>query len=288
MTRGQQIILLVMLLLLIGVTGLLAVTLIRERNATSAEPTPAAVFTIAPTKPPLDTSTPVTVPPTWTALPTRTARDTDTPGPAPTATSPPTITPTFAPTFTPRPTVTASPLPLTPTLSNPSFEGVRNNSIPGWNWWAEDNFAPGGDYNPDSSFETPLFKQADDPLRFINGPTLQVDAVQHLKFRVHIYQTVTVSPTSKVDFQVQAGAFSDTGLVQMAAGIDPNGGPNCTAAIWSDQMLLDQNQTVQSLVAPQVVAGSEGQVTVCIYAEPFYAAISNAAFFDEAELTVNP
>jgi hypothetical protein len=288
MTRGQQIVLLVILLLLIGVTGLLAVTLIRERNATSAAPTPAAVFTIAPTRPPLDTSTPVTVPPTWTALPTRTPRDTDTPGPAPTATSPPTITPTFAPTFTPQPTLTASPLPLTPTLSNPGFEGVRNNSIPGWSWWAADNFTPGGDYNPDSSFDTPLFKQADDPLRFINGPTLQVDAVQHLKFRVHIYQTVTVSPTARIGFQVMAGAFSDTGLVQMAAGIDPNGGPDCAAAKWSDQVLLDQKQTAQPIVAPQVVAGSDGQVTVCISAEPFFAAVSNAAFFDQAELTVNP
>ena len=288
MTRGQQIVLLVMLLLLIGVTGLLAVTLIRERNATSAAPTPAVLFTIAPTNPPPDTATPVTVPPTWTPLPTRTPRDTDTPGPAPTATSPPTITPTFAPTFTPKPTVTASPPPLTSTLNNPGFEDVRSNSIPGWNWWAEDNFTPGGDYNPDTSFDTPLFKQADDRLRFITGPTLQVDAVQHLKFRVHIYQTVTVSPTAEIGFQVMAGAFSDTGLIQMAAGIDPNGGPDCAAAIWSDQVFLDQKQSAQPIVAPQVVAGSAGQVTLCIYAEPFYPAVSNAAFFDDAELTVNP
>jgi hypothetical protein len=97
-----------------------------------------------------------------------------------------------------------------------------------------------------------------------------------------------VSPTAKIGFQVQAGAFSDTGLVQMAVGIDPSGGPGCAAAVWSDQVLLDQKQFVQPLVAPQVVAGSNGQVTVCIYAEPFYAAISNAAFFDDAELTVNP
>ena len=39
---------------------------------------------------------------------------------------------------------------------------------------------------------------------------------------------------------------------------------------------------------PAVVAGASGRVTVCLYAEPLYAAVSNAAFFDDAVLTVGP
>jgi hypothetical protein len=186
--------------------------------------------------------------------------------------------------------VTPTPVALTVTtgLENPGFEGVSSDFVPGWSWWAEDNFTPGGDYNPDSSYETPLFKQADDPVRVINGPTLQIDAVQHLKFKVHVFQTVPVSPTYAVDFQVLGSAFSDSGMVQMAAGIDPGGGAGCANALWGELLYLDQSQLVQPIVAPRVTAGNAGKVTVCLYAEPIYPAISNAAFFDEADLTVKP
>lgn len=292
MTKGQQVILVVILLLLLAVTGLLAVTLLSTKDTASPAPTLAILSTAPPTQPPSNMTTADAVLPTWTLAPTRTPPGTNTPRPTSTSTPLPTITRTFAPTFTPRPTavVTATPPGPTPTLGliNPGFEGVGGNVVPGWNWWAEDNFTPGGAYDPDSSYETPLFKQADDPVRFIRGPTLQIDAVQHLKFRVHVYQTVPVSPTSTVRFQVLAGAFSDTGALQIAAGIDPNGGDNCQRARWGDYSYLDQRGGVQTVVAPQVVAGSAGRVTVCIFAEPFYPAISNAAFFDEAELIVNP
>jgi hypothetical protein len=294
MTRTQQLILLIILLLLLVVTGLLAVTLIRTRDTASAVPTLTLIstLTVPPTRLPADTSTPITVPPTWTVEPTRTPRFTSTPGPTRTATAPPSITPTFAPTFTPRPTAVVTASPAGPTLTlglvNPGFEKIGDNKIPGWSWWAEDNFTPGGEYNPDTSFETPLFKSADDPVRFIDGPTLQIDAVQHLKFRVHVYQTVPVSPTARVGFQVSAGAFSDTGAVQIAAGIDPRGGRNCDNARWSAVLYIDQVGGVKNVVAPTVTTGSAGRVTVCLLAEPLYAAVSNAAFFDEAELIVEP
>jgi hypothetical protein len=292
MTRGQQAVLLVMVALVVIVMGLLAYTLLTSEEAAPEVPTLAVLRSAmaSPTRPPAETATAVAVPPTWTPEPTRTGPATNTPRGSATATGTATITPTFLPTFTPRPTeeVTATPPGPTGTLGlvNPGFEGVRNDSIPGWSWWAEDNYTPGGAYDPDASFETPLFTQADDARRFINGPTLQIDAVQHLKFRVHVFQTVEVSPTARVGFQVWAGAFSDSGVIQVGAGIDAEGGPDCANAEWSEYVFLDQNQAAQLIVAPEVVAGSAGRVTVCLYAEPFYPAISNAAFFDDAELTV--
>ena len=42
----------------------------------------------------------------------------------------------------------------------------------------------GGPYNPDTTFETSLMKQADDPVRFISGSTLKIDAVQHLELHL--------------------------------------------------------------------------------------------------------
>lgn len=293
MTRGQQLVLVVMVVLLLGVTALLAYTLITSDDAASTVPTLAALPGAVEQPGAVGQASGTTVaPPTWTPAATRTLLPTDTPRPTHTAAPPPTITPTFLPTFTPRPTELVTPtstvVTATTTLENPGFTGIGADNIPGWSWWAEDNFEPGGDYNPDRSFDTPLFKQADDPVRFISGPTLQIDAVQHLKFKTHVYQSVVVSPNQNVGFQARAGAYSDTGSVMVAAGIDPAGGEGCGNARWGEILYLDQGQVVQTVVAPTVVAGASGRVTVCLYAEPLYAAVSNAAFFDDAELAVGP
>jgi hypothetical protein len=291
MTRGQQFVLFVLFLVLLGVIALGIMLLSMNQPESSAPTLTVAVFpTSAPTVPLPDTPTHVSVP-TWTLVPTWTPElPTDTPTPS--VTSPPDdeVTPTFFPTYTPAPTPTvviteSLPAPTeTVSLQNPGFEGVDSNVIPGWDWWADDNFEPGGEYNPDSSFETPLFKKADDPARFITGPTLQIDAVQHLKFKVHVFQTVAVSPTTRVDFQVSAGAFAETGIIWINAGVDPDGGLDCTGARWGEPVALDQSQGVQTIVAPRVKAGEAGRITVCLYAEALYAAVSNAAFFDDAEL----
>ena len=74
----------------------------------------------------------------------------------------------------------------------------------------------------------------------------------------------------------------------VAAGIDPAGGQGCGKARWGEVLYTDQAQAAQNLTAPTVVAGASGRVTVCLYAEPLYAAVSNAAFFDDARLTVGP
>ncbi len=301
MTKRQQLILVILIIALLGVTALLAVTLLQGEKTAQESPTLAALPTAVSQPPPaaLPTWTPVAfrtapaVEPTWTLRPTRTPPNTNTPKPPATATPLPTITRTFAPTFTPQPTITPT---VSPTatqtapseLVNPGFEGVSADVIPGWSWWAEDNFTPGGPYNPDTSFDTPLFKPADDPVRRINGPTLQIDATQHLKFKVHVFQTVPVSPTMRVGFEVTAGAYSGSGVVQLAAGIDPAGGSDCSKARWSDIVSLNQDTGAQRLVAPRVTAGPDGRVTVCLYAEPLYAAVSNAAFFDDAALTLGP
>jgi hypothetical protein len=295
MSRGQQIVLFIIVLMLLGVTVVLAVTVLNQNQATPTV-VPTLAIPATSTAPPAlgegDTPTPFTVPPTWTPQATRTSPPTNTPGPTQTTTPLPTITRTFAPTFTPRPTAAVTPTTVAPTatvgLQNPGFEGITAGSIPGWRWRAEDNFTPGEEYDPDNSFETPLIKQADDPARFITGPTLQIDAVQHLKFKVYVYQTVIVSPTATVRFQVEAGAFSDTGAIQMAAGILPAGGTACESARWGEVVFLDQGGGVQTLIAPEVEAANTGEVTVCMYAEPFYPAISNAAFFDDAELVIEP
>jgi hypothetical protein len=291
MTKAQQIILLVIVILLIGVVGLLAFTLINPEDAASTVPT-LAVLPTSTVQPPGRTPTAFTVPPTWTLEPTRTSPATNTPRFTGTATPLPSITPTFAPTFTPRATelVTATALPPTTTvgLQNPGFEGVSADSIPGWSWWAADNYTPGGDYSPDTSYDTPLLKEADDPVRIIDGPTLQIDATQHVKFKVFVYQTADVPPSASVGFEASASAFSDSGPVQVSAGIDPAGGVDCSNAVWSDTLFLDQGQPVQSVVAPEVVAGANGRVTVCLFSEPLYAAVSNSAFFDDAAMTVIP
>jgi len=288
MTRGQQFVLFAIVLVLIGVIAV-AVALVSQDKAASPAPviTAAILPTTAPTTPPIDTPTHAPVP-TWTTEPTRTPPATNTPRPMNTATSPPAASPTFAPTFTPFPTEAVTPsLPAfteTASLQNPGFEDVDSNVIPGWEWWAKDNFTPGGEYDPDTSLDTPLFKKADDPARFITGPTLQIDAVQHLKFKVHIFQTVTVSPTTRIGFQASAGAFAEIGVIWVNAGIDPDGGPDCSDAEWSEPVALDQAQGVRTIAAPELKAGSAGRVTVCLYAEALYAAVSNAAFFDDAEL----
>jgi hypothetical protein len=172
-------------------------------------------------------------------------------------------------------------------LQNPGFRGIEVNSIPGWEWWAYDNYS-GGDYDPDTSFDMPLLKQADDPVRVINGPTLQIDAAGHLKFKALVFQSVDVPFTVTVRFQVSAGAYADKGSIKLAAGVDPDGGNDCSNARWGDMLAINQSNGTVQLVAPDVTVGRAGRVTVCLYAEALYAARSNAAFFDDARLISNP
>jgi hypothetical protein len=171
-----------------------------------------------------------------------------------------------------------SPTPII-SLGNPSFTGIRENVIPGWDWWARDG---------SSGFAKPALKQADDPARTINGATLQIDAAGFLRFQVYVYQTVDAPPATVVRFRARAGAYADECPIKVGAGVDPSGGHNCDDARWDDQPEIDQGSGVVALSAPEVRVGQGGRVTVCLYAETMCPARSNAAFFDDAELTASP
>jgi len=178
-------------------------------------------------------------------------------------------------------------------LENSGFGGIQgNNYIPGWSWWAEDNYTPDDDeYNPAASYDTPFFNQTYDPARLINGPTLQIEGVAFVKFKTYIYQTANAPPNVTVRFQASAqtySTFADDGRIKLIIGIDPTGGPGCSQAWWSEELLIDQSANIIQLTTPTVRVGNAGKVTVCLYAETLYPAHSNAVYFDNAILIANP
>mgnify|MGYP006278155681 CR=1 FL=1 len=269
MSRNQKLILGVLAIVdLIVIGGLAAIVIgsMRQPMAPTLMPTPTLTVT------PLDI-------PTWTPTATST--------PAPTLLPQPTRTP--RPTRTPFPTATATPLP-TPgpvELENPEFEQISFNEIPGWKTDAFVNYEGGGDYDPQNSYAEPSFAPADDPIRRINGSTLKIETVRWLKFRAFVYQQITVTTGSTAYFQVKANAFSSIDELILRAGVDPNGGEGCAGARWGE-VIIDQDDGVVTITSPRVIVGEPGRLTVCLYAEPRYPDVSNAAFFDQAELIVSP
>jgi len=226
--------------------------------------------------------TDATLPPTWTPTPPSTPPPL--PTHLPTRTPAPTRTPVSIPTFTPASTPTPAPV----LLENGDFEEILPDSVPGWEVAAVVNWEPGDEFNPDASYARPEFRPADDPRRAINGSTLQIQTYQWVKFKVTLYQTVEVEPGSRVQFEAMAGGYSSGGGIQVRAGIDPNGGAACEDGSWGDLLVVDQAMGAALLRSPEVVVGSEGLVTVCLFAEPQYAVTHNAAFFDDARLLVAP
>lgn len=230
----------------------------------------------APTPTSTPTATPL-LPPTWTPTPSRT------PFPSPTP-RPTAIPPTPLPTVTPFPTFTPTPIPP-PQLVNAGFDQINPLDIPGWTVDPVVNWHAGEPYDPQNSYAYPKFKYADDPLRFINGSTLQIESTdQYAKFQLTFYQIVPVQPGTQVQFQIKAKGYSDEGGILMRVGIDPHGGKGCDKAQWSETRTVSQNDDMVVLRSPRVRVGSEGQVTVCVYARPEWAVPHKAAFFDDAEL----
>lgn len=277
MTRRQWIVILVLGLadcLVLG--GLAAAVWFTPRLATRGGP--AGPPESAPTQPPS-----ATLPPTWTPTPspspapTRTPRPTSTPGP--------TATPLILPTATPTPTPTPQPV----ELANADFIDILPDRVPGWEMAALVNWQPGQEFNPDSSYVGPLFKAADDARRVIQGSTLQIES-EHpwVKFQVTLYQTVDVPPGSRVRFEIMTNAYSDQGGFHVRAGIDPSGSPACQQGVWTDPLVIDQNSGLVTLRTSEVAVGQGGRVTVCFFAEPQYATLHKAVFFDNARLTVTP
>jgi len=213
----------------------------------------------------------------------------------------------------PTATSTSTPTPLPPTevpLNGADFDFVMPNRIPGWKWDAYVNYGPDSEYDAENSYAEPVFTQADDPQRQIDGGTLKVETIRWLKFRAWVHQTVTVTAGSRAHFQIKAQAFSSLDSLIVKAGIDPTGTEHCYDARWGDAMWINQDQGTVVLSSPNVIvpayvdaaAPAEdddketeesdevalGRVTLCFYAEPSWPHINNAAFFDQAELVVAP
>ena len=309
LSRGQKIILIVLAILDISVIVGLGSIVIRSMRA----PLPAA---ISPTSTPTAVSASAGIP-TWTPTAEPTARPTLPPRATNTAT--PTTTPfpthTPTPTSTPRPLPTAGPVPL----DNADFDYIMPNRIPGWEWYAYVNYRS-GESDPQNSFAEPVFTDADDPVRRINGSTLKVETVRWLKFRTWVHQTVTVTAGSTVQFSIKVNAFSSTDRLIVKAGVDPTGQPHCDDVRWGETWRINQDDGVVTLTSPRVIVAAMedkntptptitpdpleretpapeipeeeteilGQVTICFYAEPAYPHINNAAFFDQAQLIAIP
>ncbi len=233
---------------------------------------------VSPTPSPTATSI---LPPTFTPTPTFTPAPTPTPRP----TQPP---PTPRPSPTPFPTLTPTPIPP-PELVNGTFDQITLYEIPGWVVDPVVNWSPGEPYDPNNSYAHPKFKYADDPRRFITGNTLQIESTdQYAKFQLTFYQTVNVPAGTQVQFEIKAKGYADEGGIQVRAGIDPAGRSSCEGARWSETRSINQNDDLVVLRSPRVRVGSEGRVTVCVYARPDWAVAHKAAFFDDARLLVFP
>jgi hypothetical protein len=172
-------------------------------------------------------------------------------------------------------------------LVNADFDMLMPNRIPGWQWDAYVNYQPGDEYDPQESFAEPLFEAADDPVRRINGSTLKIETIRWLKYQAWVYQTVSVTTGSSVYFQVKANAYSSIDDIIMGAGVDPRGGEGCDGAEWN-RVTINQDDGVVTITSPRVTVREKGAVTACLYAEPRYPDVNNAAFFDQAELIASP
>ncbi len=276
MTESQKRILIIMAVVdfvMIGALGGIVITTTIRLRALDIQ---------APTQVALTTST---VPATWT--PTLTPTPQPTIPPRPTNTPTPSLTPRpLRPTVTPTPTQTPTPSPtLTPvTLINPNFDLLMPNRVPGWQWYAYINYKPGDELDPENSYAEPILRAADDPRREIDGTTLQIETIRWLKFKAWVHQTISITPGSTISFSVKATAFSSLDRVIVKAGIDPEGGSKCANVTWGGEKYINQDDGIVTLETPRVMVGEKGAVTVCIYAEPNYPHINNAAFFDQAKI----
>ena len=209
---------------------------------------------------------------------------------------------------------TAGPVPL----DNANFDYIMPNRIPGWEWYAYVNYQS-GETDPQNSFAEPMFTAADDPARQISGSTLKMETIRWLKFRTWVYQTVTVTAGSSVQFSIKANAFSSTDRLMVKAGIDPTGQPHCDDVRWGETWQINQDDGIVTLTSPRVIVAAPadkstptptatpdpqeretpapepaeeteifGKVTICFYAEPTYPHVNNAAFFDQAQLIATP
>ncbi len=273
MPRKKMLIVAAMALVNVIVLCVMANVVIRSLTQQAAAITP--VPTSTPSLPPT-----ATIPPTWTPAPS----------PQPTHTPGSVSTPAESPTPEPTSDSALPPTPATVLFENPTFDNISENSVPGWQTGGFVNWTAGDTFDAASSFAAPRFRRADDLRPEISGSTLQIDTTPGVKLRAWVFQMVEVEPGSRVQFQVLAIGFvqETSGGYILKAGVDPDGAEGCEEAQWGTEQIVNQEDGVVVLISPEVSVGEAGRATVCMFAEPQFAQVYHAAFFDEALLTTLP
>ena len=169
------------------------------------------------------------------------------------------------------------------------MNGTFEEGLGHWMTWASERKSyDGSELNYQESYFTPAFKMADDPRRFINNATLQIDGVEFTRWQGGVYQVVNVPPEAELWFTAAAAVFSTgqdaQGHIAVVAGIDPGGKDGCANAVWSEPVNIGHEQKGGRVASPRVKVGSEGRATVCLRGEPQYPLYKNALFVDDVTL----
>lgn len=181
-------------------------------------------------------------------------------------------------------------------LKNPRFEyGTQE-----WGTWYYQTTV----YKADAKNEPDLDKSFNAPGAFgqsepkwdmesngAQGAAGMVSGQKWWKFRAGFYQSVDVPAGARVRFSVWVnGLCSDDNNtpcpVLLRAGINPNGGTTWDSGNiqWVDVQISNQKKAL--LTTPEVTVGEKARVTVFTWGEPLSPVIYNAAYFDDASLTV--
>lgn len=191
----------------------------------------------------------------------------------------------------------APPRPGTNLLVNPSFD----QGLAGWKTWSYKEVIR----DPDNkkardvfqSFYPPSFKVSEPKWDRLTrgkddkGAAGSASGYRWVKFRAGFYQTVSITPVSRVRFSVWANALCEDGKTHrcptlLRAGIDPTGNTDWEADTvrWVEVQISDQEYV--QLTPPEVWVGPPGKVTVFMWGEPLAPVLYNAAYFDDASLVV--
>jgi hypothetical protein len=191
-----------------------------------------------------------------------------------------------------------------PALAAPQMQGGNlltngdweQGTLGGWEWWSYNTEVRIPDTKQpdlDLSFYSPSFQPSEFKWNHAEGGN-QAGAVsgdKWRKFRGGYFQTAAVPAGARVRFSVWVNEFcqADDGHkcpVILKAGIDPNGGGNWQSGDvqWVGTEIT--NNKYQQLTTNEVTVGASGKVTVFTWGEPKEPVIYNAAYFDDAVLTL--
>ncbi len=195
--------------------------------------------------------------------------------------------------------VRAQPPSAPPTsLQNGGFEGSyapyqgdqTRLLAPGWTPW---NLTPSPS-DPSYVNQTPVYRTSANPARIHSGSAAQEYFTFYATHTAGVYQQVSVTPGSTVQFSAYLNVWSsdgdnvnrsdNPGGVSVQVGIDPDGGTDATAAgiIWSSaQEFYDQ---YRQLTASTTAEG--GVVTVFVRSAVKQPVKNNHVYVDDAALAI--